>query len=106
MSAVHSVATAVLRFFVRREQKNVALTLMVSFRMEVIHKFLQRPSQRCFAEQDQIAQALLFSPTAPSLLQMHASSDFVPVTESAGCRPLLALPGRAHGTWRPDHANA
>jgi hypothetical protein len=50
MSAVHSVATAVLRFFVRREQKNVALTLLVSFRMAVINEFLQRPSQRGFAE--------------------------------------------------------
>jgi hypothetical protein len=66
MSAVHSVATAVLRFFVRREQKNVALTLLVSFRMEVINKFLQRPSQRCFAEQDQLAQALLFHRPHPA----------------------------------------
>ena len=48
------------------KQQNVALALVIPFRVKVLHELAQRTSQRGFAEQDQFRQALLLDRADPS----------------------------------------
>jgi hypothetical protein len=49
-----------------RKQQDVALTLVISLGMEMLHVFAERPPQRWLAEQDHLGQALLLDRPDPT----------------------------------------
>lgn len=51
---MYSASGPVPSNFVTREQEHVALTLMISLRVKMLHEFVQHASQRRFAEQNQL----------------------------------------------------
>jgi hypothetical protein len=51
------------------------LSLMRTFGVIVLKEFVQRTLQRAFTEQDQLAQALVFQGSHPTLLRTHSDLD-------------------------------
>src|SRR5215472_739641 len=67
LSAPDRARPPALLLIFSREQQSVTLALVISFRVIVIDKILQRTSQRALAEQDQLRKTLMLCRANPSL---------------------------------------
>ena len=81
-SASHVVAGPALECRLIREEKDIALALVISLQMKMGDEIGQCSAERIFTEQDQFSQAFLFLQIVSSVRRRRSNSDFARALES------------------------